>query len=80
MSIDLLDTMNQNEIYDTLSQLHFTTNATNLNRKFYDKLENYKTVDVNLSIDGIGKVVEYIRYPLNFKKFKENYQFSQNFR
>ena len=70
----LLENMNQNKIYDTLGTLHFTTNGTNLNRKFYDKIKNYKTVDVNLSIDGIDKVVEYIRYPLNFKKFKENYE------
>ena len=77
--LDLLDTMNKLEIYETLSQLHFTTNATNLDKKFYSKLENYKDLDVNISIDGIGETVEYIRHPLNFEKFKENYQFIRQY-
>lgn len=69
----IIDFMNNNGIDKNLNYLHFTTNGTNLNKNFYDSVKNYPTVDINLSIDGINETVEYIRYPVNFEKFKENY-------
>ncbi len=47
--------------------LHFTTNCTNNNRRFVDKLAKFNNVSFNYSIDGTESVVEYIRTPVKFK-------------
>ena len=48
------------------------SNLTNVNNKFYQLLEDFKSVDLNASIDAFGSVNDYIRYPSNFKKIEEN--------
>ena len=57
--------------------LHFTTNVTNNTSKFIDKISQFDNVSFNYSVDGIGKVVEYIRHPVNFDKINENIQVYQ---
>ncbi len=47
--------------------LHFTTNCTNNNKRFIDKLSKFTRVSFNYSIDGTGKTVEYIRTPVKFQ-------------
>lgn len=70
----LMDNMISTGISETLPRLHITTNGTNINRKFYDKINKFKNVDITLSIDGTDSTVEYIRHPLNFKKFVSNFK------
>jgi organic radical activating enzyme len=44
--------------------LHYMTNATIMpDDRFWDKWKHFKKVDIQLSIDGIGKVYEYTRWP-----------------
>jgi len=52
--------------------LNITTNLTNANKKFTDKLSKFSNLHFNYSIDGIGDVVEYIRSPVKFKNIEEN--------
>lgn len=52
--------------------LHITTNLTNSNKKFIDKLSKFSNLEFNYSIDGVGDVVEYIRTPIKFKAIEEN--------
>lgn len=52
--------------------LHFTTNCTNNKKSFIDKLSNFSAVSFNYSIDGVDKVVEYIREPVKFSSINEN--------
>ena len=47
--------------------LHFTTNCTNHNKRFIDKISKFKNISFNYSVDGTGSVVEYIRTPVKFK-------------
>ena len=54
--------------------LHFTTNCTNGNKRFIDKISKFNKVSFNYSVDGIGKVVEYIRYPVKFNSINTNIQ------
>jgi len=52
--------------------IEFTSNMTAWNPSFYQNLEKFKNVEIQMSIDGIDKIGEYIRYPSNFEKVKEN--------
>jgi len=59
-----LDILIDKEYFDV--PLHFTTNCTNNNKRFTDKLAKFNNVAFNYSIDGVDKVVEYIRTPVKF--------------
>jgi len=62
---EFLDILIERELFST--PLHITTNCTNGNKRFMDKLSKFKAVSFNYSVDGTGKVVEYIRDPVKFK-------------
>lgn len=53
-------------------QLFFTSNMTNSNRKFLDKISQFESVMFNLSMDGIDKTLEYIRHPINWYTLQKN--------
>jgi MoaA/NifB/PqqE/SkfB family radical SAM enzyme len=58
----------------TLGKKNFTivTNLTNTNPKMLERLPKLKGWTIWASMDGIGERTEYIRYPSNFNKIKEN--------
>lgn len=60
-----LDILIEREYFDV--PLHFTTNCTNNNKRFIDKLSKFNRVTFNYSIDGVGSVLEYIRAPVKFE-------------
>lgn len=66
----ILDLLIERNIVDI--PIHFTTNLTNVNTAFMHKLEKFSNISFNYSIDGIGKTLEYIRYPVNFKSIEKN--------
>ena len=58
--------------------LSFTTNGSMLlNKKQKQILSKFKNVNFCLSIDGVGPMFEYHRYPLDWKLFKSNLKFFQ---
>ena len=59
-----LDILIEKKYFDV--PMHFTTNCTNNNKRFLDKLSKFSAISFNYSIDGVGKVVEYIRTPVKF--------------
>ncbi|MBC8435618.1 MAG: radical SAM protein [Proteobacteria bacterium] len=62
---------------NTLKDQNITvvTNLTNINPKFTDWLPKLNSWTIWASIDGLGDITEYIRYPSNFKKVVENLNF-----
>jgi MoaA/NifB/PqqE/SkfB family radical SAM enzyme len=52
--------------------LQIITNATNINKKFYNLLENFKSIRLSVSIDAFGEANDYIRWPSNFKQIEKN--------
>ena len=68
----ILDILIERELFET--PLHFTTNCTNGNKRFIDKIKKFKKVFFNYSVDGTGKIVEYIRDPVKFKSINTNIQ------
>jgi len=65
---------------DTLKDKDITivTNLTNTNPKMIKWLPKMKSWTIWASLDGIGEVTEYIRYPSNFKKVTENLNYYKN--
>ena len=52
--------------------LFFNTNCTNINKKFLELISQFKQVNINASMDGVGIVNEYIRAPSDWKLISEN--------
>ena len=52
--------------------LIINTNLTNTNPRFYQYLPNFKSVILQLSIDGYEGVQEYLRYPSRFSQIDES--------
>ena len=48
------------------------TNLTNINNKFYEILNDFKKVNIDVSIDSYDLSNDYIRYPSKFNKIEEN--------
>jgi len=55
--------------------IHYTTNATIYpDDSWWDLWRNFKNVDIQLSIDGVGNRFEYIRYPGNWSDVSKHTQ------
>jgi len=53
-------------------ELIFTTNATNINSKFVEVGKQFKSVSYNVSIDAVGELAKYIRYPSDWRTIENN--------
>ncbi len=53
-------------------RLQVTTNGIVVPKKFIDMLPLFKEVEINFSVDGVGKQNEYIRYPTKWKSWLKN--------
>lgn len=53
-------------------ELIFTTNATNINKAFKDVAKEFKSVSYNVSIDAVGDLARYIRYPSSWEVIDKN--------
>lgn len=67
--LNIIDKLEKNG--DTDVTFFFTSNLTNTNRKFLDAISKFKA-EFSISMDGISDTLEYIRYPVKFKKIQEN--------
>lgn len=52
--------------------IKISTNMTNLNKKFFDLLDNFSSTVFFASIDGYKEIQEYLRYPSNWSQIDEN--------
>jgi len=53
-------------------ELIFTTNATNINKQFTKIGKEFKSVSYNVSIDAVGTLARYIRYPSDWDTIENN--------
>lgn len=60
------------EKLDRKVNLRFNTNGTLNNRKLYQLLSEFENVNLAFSIDGIGKVNDYIRYGSTWNEVEDN--------
>ena len=70
----------QEEFLDLLIELDFAknisleynSNITTIGKKWYDKWSNFREVNLNASIDGVGSIYEYVRWPAKWDKIYNN--------
>jgi len=67
----MLKTLVDNEHCNHITVI-INTNCTNLNTNFYNILYKFKKVLLNVSIDGVGETIEYIRYPSKWEQIDKN--------
>ena len=64
------------KLVDTGESKHITlvlnSNMTNTKKDFYVFFEHFKRVILIASIDGVGEMQEYLRYPSNWEKISNN--------
>ena len=53
-------------------EIHIPTNAVNVKDSFLEPLKKFKKVMFSLSVDGIGELDEYLRYPTRWDKKIQN--------
>jgi len=57
---------------NTECSFEYTSNMSTWNPEFYNRLEKFKNVEIQMSLDGVGEIAEYIRYGTDWKVVSEN--------
>jgi MoaA/NifB/PqqE/SkfB family radical SAM enzyme len=52
--------------------LTYTTNLTGFTKEMFDMWKEFRSVNLNLSIDALGKINDYIRYPFKWEKINNS--------
>ena len=52
--------------------LHFSTNLTRINQKILDLFDKFKETWISVSVEGIGDVLEYARFPHKWNDLEAN--------
>lgn len=55
-------------------ELQISTNLTNTKHNFYSLIPSFKQVTFLASIDGVGKIQEYMRYPSKWSQIDANFR------
>jgi sulfatase maturation enzyme AslB (radical SAM superfamily) len=69
--LNLLDVLIENNLAKDI-ELFIVSNLTKIPKGIYGKLDLFKEVVINISIEGIGKVNDYIRYPSQWNIIQNN--------
>lgn len=69
--INFLTLLTQKNISKNIS-INYVSNLTGISENLINLWKNFKSVHVSVSIDGYGKVNDYIRYPFKWTKVEEN--------
>jgi MoaA/NifB/PqqE/SkfB family radical SAM enzyme len=67
---NLLDSFDQEDVKDTV--IHITTNGTQWTSEWDRVLSKFKLVRLMFSVDAVGDLYNYIRYPGNFSTVEQN--------
>ena len=68
--LQLIENFPSDKLNNTL--LHLTTNATTWTVPWQQALSKFKAVRMMLSVDAVGDLAEYIRYPVKFVQVEHN--------
>ncbi len=60
--------------YASNMEVQYNTNLTKLDPRLLPMWTKFKRVFLNVSVDAVGELNEYIRHPMNWKKFLDNLQ------
>jgi glutamate-1-semialdehyde 2,1-aminomutase len=68
---EILDFLIERNVAQNI-QLEVTTNGTVIKERLLERIKRFKSSFLSISLDGIGAVQEYIRYPLKWDKVQKN--------
>ena len=66
--------------YSKNIELHYATNGTHWPKEHIEIFRHFKHLNLNFSIDGIGKHFEYMRYPANWEEAQQNMEYAREFK
>jgi MoaA/NifB/PqqE/SkfB family radical SAM enzyme len=66
--------------YSKNIELHYATNGTHWPKEYVDIFKHFRHLNLNFSIDGIGKHFEYMRYPANWEEAQQNMEYAREFK
>ena len=69
----LLDWLYSNKKFHI--ELYYVTNATLLTKNNIDKLKKFKRVTLGISLDAIGEVAEFLRFPMKWKSVEKMFDY-----
>ncbi len=75
----IIDNLIEDKVSDNI-ELEFSSNLTVFNHSLFSKLRKFKSVKLVISVDGLGPVYEYIRYPGKWHVFQRNLKRISEFR
>jgi sulfatase maturation enzyme AslB (radical SAM superfamily) len=70
MTLDFLELLIELSRTDVV--LQFTTNFTRISDRMIEKLKLFKNLDLIISLEGIGPMNEYLRYPSKWTEIEDN--------
>lgn len=76
--VDLLECCVKNDVAKNIT-LSFNTNLTKLPKKVLELWKEFKAISLLVSIDGVGKLNDYIRPPSKFEIIENNLRFLDQF-
>lgn len=69
----LLDWLHNNKEFHV--EFYYVTNATLLTKNNIDKLKKFKRVTLGISLDAIGEVAEFLRFPMKWKSVEKMFDY-----
>ena len=73
----ILRKLTENNNTDCLVSL-VTNGSVDIEHIYQDKLSQFKNLDIQFSIDGIGPIFEYMRYPIKWDSILKNIKFCKD--
>lgn len=65
--------------YDKNIIVYLSSNFTNLKDDFFKLMKGFKRFELIASVDGIGKVQEYLRFPSKWSHIKRNFELAKTY-
>jgi len=72
-NLGILQTMIDQSVSENIT-VSLNSNMTNGKKEFYDLLPKFKVVRFMASIDGVGRMQEYLRYPSDWNQIDKNFK------
>lgn len=66
--------------YSKNIELHYATNGTHWPKENVEIFKHFQHLNLNFSIDGVGKHFEYMRYPGKWAEAQENMEYAREFK
>jgi organic radical activating enzyme len=71
-TFDFIERLSANVWNTENTELIFVSNGNGLNNKWIELLKRFRKISIMLSLDGVGELANYIRYPTDWDQYLKN--------